>query len=63
MEHLLADPAEARRLGANAREVARARFGMDRFIRDWNAAFALAAGRRLDGQTASAAPRTAVAGR
>jgi len=36
---LLADPMEARRLGANARAVAHARFGLDRFIRDWNAAF------------------------
>ena len=39
MRSLLADPMEARRLGANARAVARARFGLDRFIRDWNAAF------------------------
>ncbi|HLH24155.1 MAG TPA: glycosyltransferase [Chloroflexota bacterium] len=43
MRALLADPAEARRLGANARAVARARFGLDRFSRDWNAAFARAA--------------------
>lgn len=42
MQALLDDPAEARRLGANARRIARERFGLDRFIRDWNAAFALA---------------------
>jgi glycosyltransferase involved in cell wall biosynthesis len=41
MRSLLADPVEARRLGANARAVARARFGLGRFIRDWNAAFEL----------------------
>jgi glycosyltransferase involved in cell wall biosynthesis len=41
MRSLLADPVEARRLGANARAVARTRFGLDRFIRDWNAAFEL----------------------
>lgn len=40
MRHLLADPAEARRLGANARAVARERFGLERFGRDWNAALA-----------------------
>jgi hypothetical protein len=39
MRSLLADPMEARRLGANARAVARARFSLERFIRDWNAAF------------------------
>ena len=51
MRRLLADPVEAHRLGANARAVARARFGFDRFARDWNAAFAraldLAAGGHL----------------
>lgn len=41
MRFLLANPAEARRLGANARAVALERFGLDRFARDWNAAFAL----------------------
>jgi Glycosyl transferases group 1 len=39
MRRLIADRALARRLGENAREVARARFGLDRFARDWNAAF------------------------
>jgi len=45
---LLANPAEARRLGANARAVARERFGLDRFIRDWNAAFARVTAARLE---------------
>jgi hypothetical protein len=40
MRQLLTDPAQARRLGENARKVARERFGLERFIRDWNAAFA-----------------------
>lgn len=42
MRELLADPALARRIGANARALAEGRFGLDRFRRDWNAAFALA---------------------
>jgi glycosyltransferase involved in cell wall biosynthesis len=46
MRSLLADPVEARRLGVNARAVARARFGLDRFIRDWNAAFEQAISRQ-----------------
>jgi glycosyltransferase involved in cell wall biosynthesis len=46
MRSLLADPVEARRLGANARAVARARFGLDRYIRDWNAAFEQAISRQ-----------------
>ena len=44
MQHLLDDPAEAQRIGANARGVARERFGLERFIRDWNDAFALVTG-------------------
>ena len=39
MGDLIADPEHARRLGANARATASDRFGLDRFIRDWNAAF------------------------
>ena len=39
MRRLLADPTHARALGANARAVARERFGLDRFAGDWNAAF------------------------
>ncbi|HKT02837.1 MAG TPA: glycosyltransferase [Rugosimonospora sp.] len=33
---LLAEPADARRLGNRAREVARARYGLDRFLADWD---------------------------
>jgi glycosyltransferase involved in cell wall biosynthesis len=40
MRDLLDSPELARRLGANAHDLARARFGMPRFIRDWNAGFA-----------------------
>ncbi len=40
MRRLLADPTEAQRLGAYAKEVAHQRFGLQRFIHDWNAAFA-----------------------
>lgn len=40
MRFLLAHPEEAQRIGANAREVALKRFGLERFINDWNAAFA-----------------------
>jgi hypothetical protein len=36
---LLEDPELARDLGENARRVARERFGLERFARDWNAAF------------------------
>ena len=35
MQRLLADPAEAHRLGNNARRSALARFGIERFVRDW----------------------------
>jgi len=42
MRALLADPSTAQRLGHNARELARSRFGLARFVRDWNDAFELA---------------------
>ena len=42
MRVLLADPDLARALGERARQIARQRFGLARFIRDWNAAFTLA---------------------
>ncbi|MEF2277449.1 glycosyltransferase family 4 protein [Deinococcus sp. YIM 134068] len=45
MRELLDDPDEARRLGAGAREVARARFSIERFARDWDALFREVAGR------------------
>ena len=38
MQELVAAPAEARRLGQGARAYARERFGIDRFVADWNAA-------------------------
>jgi hypothetical protein len=41
MHSLLSDRREAYRLGTNARALARERFGLDRFIRDWNKAFEL----------------------
>ncbi|HSV18286.1 MAG TPA: glycosyltransferase [Casimicrobiaceae bacterium] len=41
---LLRDPAEADRLGRAAQAYARERFGIERFVRDWNAVFAEVAG-------------------
>lgn len=37
MTYLLSYPEEARRIGAGAKEAAQARFGIDRFVRDWDA--------------------------
>lgn len=45
MRALLADPAEARRLGEGARRAARERFGIHRFAADWDAALTRVAGR------------------
>lgn len=42
MQFLLTNPDEARRIGENARVAAGVRFGLDRFIQDWQHAFALA---------------------
>jgi hypothetical protein len=39
MRHLIDDAAEARRWGAAARELARERFGIERFVADWLAVF------------------------
>lgn len=39
MQQLLADPEGARRLGEEARRTARARFGIGRFVRDWEGVF------------------------
>ncbi len=44
MRELLADPALAMRLGEGARRAAAERFSIERFVRDWNAAFADATG-------------------
>jgi hypothetical protein len=41
MRFLLSDYEEAARIGRNARVMAQERFGLDRFIRDWNRVFAL----------------------
>ncbi|HEU4683815.1 MAG TPA: glycosyltransferase family 9 protein [Nitrospira sp.] len=48
MKVLLASPEEARRLGAGARRVARARFGIARFVRDWDAALQTCVGRHAE---------------
>jgi glycosyltransferase involved in cell wall biosynthesis len=40
MKRLLDNPAEAHRLSAGARRYARERFGIERFVRDWDRAFA-----------------------
>ncbi len=44
MQQLLQDPAEAHRLSQGARRCAKERFNIQRFTRDWNAAFALVTG-------------------
>ena len=41
MRQLLADPAEARRLGEGARRYAQERFNIERFSRDWDETFAM----------------------
>ena len=41
MHELLADPADARRLGEGARRAAEDRFSLERFVRDWDDALAL----------------------
>jgi hypothetical protein len=45
MEELLADPGLARQMGRLARAVARERFSIERFARDWTSAFEAAIGR------------------
>jgi glycosyltransferase involved in cell wall biosynthesis len=47
MRRLLADPQEARRLGEGARCQALERFGIERFIRDWDEAFRFVCGGTL----------------
>lgn len=61
MRELLDDPGQARRLGDNARRMALERFGLDRFRRDWNAAFAAvgAGGERVRPQGISPGPALA----
>ena len=45
MHYLLCDRGAAERMGRRAREIARERFSIDRFARDWERAFALAMGK------------------
>ncbi|MEN6450266.1 MAG: glycosyltransferase [Thermoguttaceae bacterium] len=40
MQWLLREPAEARRMGRRARQLARERFSLGRFVHDWNTTFA-----------------------
>jgi glycosyltransferase involved in cell wall biosynthesis len=44
MQRLLADPGEAAELSKGARHIARERFAIERFVRDWDAAFRFVAG-------------------
>src|SRR5690606_17409433 len=48
MRELIARPELAARLGANARKTAAERFGLDRFIADWNAVFTEVTGRCIN---------------
>ncbi len=48
MRDLLDHPDEARRLGRNAFDTAQRRFGLERFARDWNHAFAEVTGQQLE---------------
>ncbi|GAB3702756.1 hypothetical protein GCM10027592_32480 [Spirosoma flavus] len=40
MTYVVANPDKAKRLGDNARQLALDRFGLTRFVDDWNAVFA-----------------------
>lgn len=53
MQLLLADPAEARRMGRGARRTALERFNIQRFARDWETLFRQVVGRRVAGSLAS----------
>lgn len=55
MAQLRDDEALARRLGERAREIAQSRFGLDRFTRDWEAAFERAIDMRGAGRSHAAA--------
>ena len=63
MRRLLDDRAHAAQLGANARELARRRFGLDRFARDWDAAFADAIALARENDTGSSGSRRVSASR
>jgi hypothetical protein len=61
---LLRDRDLAARLGAAGRAIAVERFGIDRFVRDWNEAFRMVTGgRAADGRAAAADRRAATADR
>ena len=60
MQALLNDPAEAHRLGANARRYAEARFNIHRFIQDWNSTFARVTGQHAHLSITREAPVPAV---
>jgi len=60
MHALLDDPAEARRLGENARQYAQTRFNISRFIQDWNRTFALVTGQGIPVTTPREASISAV---
>jgi hypothetical protein len=62
MQRLLDDPAEARRLGENARRTALERFGIGRFARDWEETFALVTGRCTAAVRPTRAAETLVGG-
>ncbi len=51
MRVLLSHPEEAKRLGNQAKQLARDRFGMERFVRDWNKTFAQVTGKQLSGHS------------
>lgn len=57
MRRLLVDADEAARLGAGARVTAERRFSIERFTRDWNAAFEEAARRQAAASNGAAARR------
>ncbi|MGI8824428.1 MAG: glycosyltransferase [Chloroflexota bacterium] len=61
MQRLRRDREEAHRLGARARAVALGRFGMNRFTREWNSAFAQAIELRGGPQLHNLKPLTAAA--
>lgn len=58
MRQLLAKPKEAKRLGVGARRTAQTRFGIERFVRDWNAVFEDVTGIRAPRKSGVRAPRT-----
>ncbi len=62
MRELLADPAEARRLGEGARRTAQERFNIRRFIRDWDEAFAEVTGTTEDRGRRTKGPSPSVVG-